>query len=190
MRLSPAERWFAFLQAAGASVAPTGSRTRYSAPTPKRLAGSSSCSSRQSAVGRIIPPITRWRGYSKRCAMPTRSTASSRSWGFADGARSAATYARMSRKFFEGLTTVSSRAWAQWDDPGRSFRDGMPVHLISGGEDAPALAQARAVEKDVEAEQGNCRLTILPDENRRVPSLRGAAFFAALAQTAAMPIER
>ena len=110
--------------------------------------------------------------------------------GFAEGARAAATYARMSRRFFESLTTISSRGWARWDDPGKSFRDGMPVHLIVGADDVTALRQARAVDEEITAEKGSCRLTVVPKEGRLLPSLRGAALMDAVAETASLVRER
>lgn len=99
--------------------------------------------------------------------------------GYAEGARPAATYARMSRKYFATLTTIASRGWASWDDVGKSFRDGMPVHLIAGEGDRPALNQAKAVEEDITKHKGKCRLTIVPDDARLMPSLRRTALLAA-----------
>ncbi len=100
--------------------------------------------------------------------------------GFAEGARSAGTYSRMSAKYFQSLTTISSRAWASWDDPGKSFRGGMPVHLIVGEQDAVALEQAQATDESIRAKKGNSRLTIVPESDRRVLGLRGAALMKAL----------
>ncbi len=100
--------------------------------------------------------------------------------GYADGARSAATYSRMSRKYFGSLTTISSRSWARWDKPGKSFRDGMPVHLVVGEEDTPALGQARAVQEDITAKKGRCRLTVIPGNGRLLEALRGAALLEAV----------
>lgn len=101
--------------------------------------------------------------------------------GFAEGARSAGTYSRMSAKYFQSLTTLSSRAWASWDNPGKSFRGGMPVHLIVGDQDAVALEQARVTDEAIRAKKGNCRLTIVPESNRCLLSLRGAALMEVLA---------
>ena len=105
------------------------------------------------------------------------------SLGYADGARSAATYARMSRKYFATLTTVSSRAWMNWGDPGKSFRDGMPVHVIAGETDVTAVAEARFVEKDFEKHDGNCLVTIVSENGRLVTGLRGAELFEAIQST-------
>lgn len=95
--------------------------------------------------------------------------------GFAEGARSAGTYSRMSAKYFQSLTTISSRAWAGWDDPGKSFRGGMPVHLIVGEQDVVALDQAKKVDGLIRAKKGNSRVTVVPKADRRLLSLRGAA---------------
>ena len=103
-------------------------------------------------------------------------------FGFGGGCAPATTFARMSSSYFQSLTVVSSREWADWDDSGlRRFRS-FPVQQIVGAEDAYGRAEAERVAA-VFAERGvEGSLTVIPGEGVLVPSLRGTELLDAIAE--------
>lgn len=95
--------------------------------------------------------------------------------GFESGARPAATFALMSKQYFQSLTIISSYALERWDDEDlRSFNI-MPVKMIVGGDDEHGLAAAHRVEGLFKQFEVEYDLEIIPNEARHLPSLRNAA---------------
>jgi tetratricopeptide (TPR) repeat protein len=101
-------------------------------------------------------------------------------FGFGGGARSATTYSQMSKSYCRSLTLVSSTGWSGWDDGDLSDFKRIPVRQIVGAEDVAALYQARHVQEVFEKIGANASLTVLPDEDTLVPSLRKAELLAVI----------
>lgn len=95
--------------------------------------------------------------------------------GFESGARPAATFALMSKQYFQSLTTISSYAWDRWDDEDLKGFNIMPVKIIVGSADAYGLEVAQRVERLFDMFNVKYDLETIPNEQRHLPSLRNAA---------------
>ena len=94
--------------------------------------------------------------------------------GFEGGARPAATFALMSKQYFQSLTTISSHAWERWDDDDLESFKIMPVKLIVGENDEHGVKIAKHVQKSFIEYNVKSHLEIIPNEGRSLPSLRNA----------------
>jgi tetratricopeptide (TPR) repeat protein len=94
--------------------------------------------------------------------------------GFGSGARPAATFALMSKQYFQSLTTVSSDAWDRWDVEDLASFKSMPVKMIVGENDTHGVAVANRTQKSFKKHQVKSELEIIPHEGRSLPGLRNA----------------
>lgn len=93
--------------------------------------------------------------------------------GFADGARAATTYSRMSEAYFQTLTTFSAWHWRRWDadELGREFRD-MSVTLVVGEQDAFGREMNDYVKKLMSEGGGTVKLEIVSRDDYMLASIR------------------
>lgn len=95
--------------------------------------------------------------------------------GFEAGSRPAATFALMSKEYFQSLTTISSYAWERWDEDDMSDFKIMPVKIIVGDQDAHGLQVAHHAQRMFKKHKVKHDLEIISGEGRDLPSLRKAA---------------
>lgn len=92
--------------------------------------------------------------------------------GFGQGARPAASFAIMSKEYFQSLTVVSAYHFNRWDDGDfRSFKN-MKVKLIVGEQDTYGVKLAQETTKHLEKFDAKVSLEIIPNEGYSVPSIR------------------
>ena len=94
--------------------------------------------------------------------------------GFAEGARAAATFALMSKQYFQSLTTISSYAWESWDAEDLASFKIMPVKMIVGEKDKHGMEVASRVKKSFDKYNVKSNLEVIANEGRNLPSLRNA----------------
>lgn len=86
--------------------------------------------------------------------------------GFGSGARPAATYSGMSGRYFQSLTTVSSRAFAQWDENDLKDFSQKHVFLIVGSDDKYGVQENRRTERLMREGKTKVTLKSLTGEGR------------------------
>jgi len=106
--------------------------------------------------------------------------------GVLGGAQPALTYSLMSERYAASMTLVSCPSWASYNESDWRRWRGMGVHLIEG-EHATTLAATRAAHAKFEEYGVDTHLTVVPDGDSRVESLRGAALRQALATVLPAP---
>lgn len=95
--------------------------------------------------------------------------------GFEGGARPAATFALMSKQYFQSLTLVSSYAFERWDDEDLESFKIMPVKQIVGANDKHGVEIAYHAQTLFKKFNVKSELEVVPNEGRDLPSLRNAA---------------
>lgn len=94
--------------------------------------------------------------------------------GFESGARPAATFALMSKQYFQSLTTVSGYSWDRWDTKSLESFKIMPVKMIVGGADPYGLEINKQVQILFDKYKVRNDLEIIPNESRHLPGLWNA----------------
>jgi len=93
--------------------------------------------------------------------------------GFGNGARPATTYAGMSMRFFQSLTTVANQAVARWDEDELKRFSQKRVFLLVGSNDTFALEINRKAQTLMREGGSDVTLTVLDGEGRIPSSLLG-----------------
>ena len=108
--------------------------------------------------------------------------------GFGEGARVAATYARMAGDYFQSLTTFTAWHWNRWDDDElvEGFKD-FPVHLVVGANDLYGRSQNSRVERLMASGGADVTLTVVEGDDYLLKSIRHGATIEYLPRGAASP---
>lgn len=103
--------------------------------------------------------------------------------GFGSGARPAATYAGMSGRYFQSLTTVSSRAFVRWDESELRDFTQKRVFLIVGSDDRYGVEENKRTERLMREGKTDVTLTTLAGEGRVPASMLNGGLLTYLEKT-------
>lgn len=106
--------------------------------------------------------------------------------GFGAGARVAATYSGMSRRYTASVTVASATCFDGWDDGDFGRMRGLPVHLLVGTEDEPLAHSARSARAGFERKGVSVLLTEFDGDGPVLESLRAGGLLNEVARCAAL----